>query len=90
MFYDAVVILASDEGASDLATQAAAIDWTANAFAYLKVIGHAPETQVLLDCANVKPDAGLVPIQDGKRISAFIKAAKHGIWDREPKLRRPG
>ncbi len=91
VFYDAVVILASEAGAKDLATQAGAIDWTANAFAHLKVIGHTAAAQVLLDRANVKPDAGIVPLKDRKTVGAFIKAAKHGrIWDREPSLRRPG
>jgi catalase len=91
VFFDAVAILATETGAQDLATQVGAIDWTANAFAHLKVIGHTPESQVLLDRANVQPDAGLVPIENRKNVSAFIKAAKNGRnWAREPSLRRPG
>ncbi len=91
IFFDAVVILASKPGAEDLATQAAAIDWTANAFSHLKVIGHTAAAQVLLEKANVKPDAGLVPLANAKSVGSFIKTAKQGrIWDREPSLRRPG
>ncbi len=91
VFYDAVVILASAAGAKDLATQAGAIDWTANAFAHLKVIGHTATAQPLLDAANVKPDAGVVPLTNAKSVGAFIKAARNGrMWNREPSLRRPG
>jgi catalase len=35
IFFDATVILASEEGAKDLATQATAVDWVSNAFAHL-------------------------------------------------------
>ncbi|MEA3208331.1 MAG: catalase [Chthoniobacter sp.] len=91
VFFDAVAILATEAGANDLATQAGAIDWTANAFAHLKVIGHTPAAQVLLDRAGVQPDAGVVALTNRKSVGAFIQAAKNGrIWDREPSLRRPG
>ncbi len=69
------------------ATQACAVDWTANAFAHRKVIGHTAEAQPLLDAANVKPDAGIVALNGRKAIASFIAAAKNGrIWDREPSL----
>jgi len=91
VFYDAVVILASEAGAADLATQACAIDWTANAFAHLKVIGHTAEAQVLLDKANVQADAGVVPLTKSKAVATFIKTAKGDrVWDRESSLGRPG
>ena len=91
VFFDATVILASESGAQDLATQAAAVDWTSDAFAHLKVLGHTSGAQALLDRAGVKPDAGIVPINNEKAVGKFITAAKNGrVWDREPTLRRPG
>ena len=91
IFFDAVVILASEKGAQDLATQAAAIDWVSDANSHLKVLGHTPGSQTLLDRAGFKPDAGLVPLTDAKALDTFFKAAKAGrIWAREPTLRRPG
>jgi catalase len=91
VFYDAVVILASKAGAEKLATEAGAVDWTANAFAHLKVIGHTAEAQPLIDRAGVKPDAGIISMVGSKGVASFIKAAKTGrIWDREPTLRSPG
>ena len=91
IFFDAVVILASEAGAEDLATQSAAIDWVGNAFAHLKVLGHTSGAQVLLDRAGFKPDAGLIALPDEKSVGTLIKAAKEGrIWAREPSVRRPG
>ena len=91
IFYDALVVLASEAGAADLATQAAAVDWMANGFAHLKVIAHTPEAQPLLDRANVAVDSGIVPLASRKDIATFLTTAKKGrIWDREPSLRRPG
>ena len=91
VIFDTVAILASEAGAQDLATQAAAIDWTANAFAHLKVIAHTAAAQPLLDKAGVVPDAGVIALANAKSVGVFIKAAKQGrIWAREPSLRRPG
>lgn len=91
IFFDATVILASEEAAESLASQAVAVDWVSNAFAHLKVLGHTPGAQALLDRAGVKPDAGIISLPNDKAVSKFITAAKKGrIWDREPTLRMPG
>lgn len=55
------------------------------AFAHLKVIGHTPGAQSLLDKAGVMPDAGVVALD---KAEAFLATASQGrIWDREPKVR---
>jgi catalase len=90
-FFDTTVILATEEGAADLATQAAACDWVSDAFGHLKCLGHTPGAQPLLDRAGVQPDAGVIPLVNPKSVAKFIAEAKKGrIWDREPSLRRPG
>ncbi len=91
LLFDTVAVLASKEGAQDLATQAPAIDWVRDAFGHLKVIGLSPESQVLLDKAGIAPDAGVVEVDQSKGIDAYFEAAKAGrVWSREPTLRRPG
>jgi catalase len=91
IFFDTVAILASENGAIKLASEAAAVDWARDAFGHLKVLAHTPEAQVLLNKAAIEPDAGVVEITDSKSVSKFIKQAKAGrIWDRELKLRSPG
>ena len=91
VFFDTVVILASEKAATDLATQAAAVDWVSDAFAHLKVLAYTPGAQPLLDRAGVKPDAGIIPLASEKAVAKYIATARNGrIWDREPSLRRPG
>lgn len=90
IFFDAVVVAASADGAAMLESEAAAIDWIRDAFGHLKVIGVVDAAAPLLERAGVKPDAGVVTIDGTKGISAFITAAKNGrVWDREPTLRSP-
>jgi len=89
VLFDSVAILASKESATDLAANAAAVDWVRDAFGHLKVLGHSADAQPLLDAAGVKPDGGVIML--GKGADAFIKTAKEGrIWSREPSLRPPG
>ena len=91
IFFDAVAIVAAEEGARKLATEAAAVDWLRDAFGHLKVIGHTAGAAALLKAAGVKPGAGVVAADDDSGVRAFVAAAREGrIWPREPKLRSPG
>ncbi|WP_438480196.1 catalase [Oleiharenicola lentus] len=91
LFFDAVVVLTSDESAAKLATEAAAVDWIRDAFGHLKVVGASESSQPLLNAAGVEPDEGLVVLSAKDVVKEFIAAARRGrIWDREPKLRSLG
>jgi len=91
IFFDTVVILATEESAADLATQAVAVAWAGDAFAHLKVLGHTASAQPLLDRAGVQPDAGVIALRHGNDVAGFLAVAKKGrVWEREAKLRRPG
>jgi catalase len=93
IFFDAVTLLPSAEGAVSLANEAAAIDWLRHAFGHLKVIGHIEHAAPIFEKAAVGLDAdeGVVNLESADGIDAFITAAKqHRIWEREPKLRSPG
>jgi catalase len=88
IFFDAVVVAPSPEGAGALEHDAAAIDWLRDAFGHLKVIGVVDAAQPLLDRAGVKPDKGVVALRGPKDVAAFVSAAKNGrVWDREPSVR---
>lgn len=80
--FDAVAIILSTEGVSMLTKEAAAIQWTMDAYGHLKAIGYTSEAQPLLDKAAVEVDAGTVELG-----AVFIKAAAKRFYDREPKLR---
>jgi catalase len=93
VFFDAVALLTSEEGAMLLVQEAAAVDWLRDAFGHLKVIGHVESAAPLLTKAAVPTDAdeGLVALDPRAGVAAFIKAAKQQrIWEREPTLRSPG
>ena len=91
VMFDAVAALPSEEGASLLVNEAAAIDWLRDAFGHLKVIGFVDAAAIMFAKAGIarSADEGVVDLDAG--IAAFIKAAKqHRIWAREPELRTPG
>ncbi len=93
VFFDAVVLALSEDGATQLATQAAAVDFVRDAFGHLKIIGFAPGATSLLQAAGIsdKADEGLVSLATKGGARAFVSAAKqHRIWSREPSLRDPG
>ncbi len=90
IFFDAVVVAPSADGAAILEKEAAAIDWLRDAFGHLKVIGVVGAAAPLLERAGIAPDDGVVAIDAGKGVNGFITAAKNGrIWEREPDLRSP-
>lgn len=80
--FDAVAIVLSDEGGKIMAKEAAAVQFAMDAFGHLKAIGANEAAQQLLDKAGVEKDDGVTDL--GK---AFVEAAKHRFYDREPKLR---
>ena len=91
VLFDAVVILVNEQMADQLATQATAVDWVRDAFGHLKVLAHTTEAESLLERAGIKPDEGIIQLEDSGSMTQFMTQAKKGrIWDREPKLRSPG
>ena len=90
IFFDAVVVAPSADGAAMLGKEAAAIDWLRDAFGHLKVIGVVDAAAPLLERAGIETDAGSRRHRQRKGVNGFIAAAKNGrIWDREPTLRSP-
>ncbi|MEO8558670.1 MAG: catalase HPII, partial [Rhodospirillales bacterium] len=93
ILFDAVVLCLSEAGAKQLANEAGAKDWLANAFNHLKIIGFTREAMPLFKAANVDAaaDEGMVGFDGKSGIDGFINTAKQQrIWAREPKLRSPG
>ncbi len=88
VLFDSVIIAVSPEGAQKLTMESAAVNFVADAFAHLKVIGHTQAAAPLLQKANVLPDSGIVALDGSGSADTFLaQAAKGRIWDREPKVR---
>lgn len=84
VFFDAVVILATKEGAEALKDNPHAQNFVGDAFHHLKVIGHNAAARALLDHMHVAVDEGIVDLAGAKGVAAFIDAAKgQRIWKRE-------
>jgi catalase len=93
IFFDAVALLPSEEGAVRLRKEAAAIDWLGDAFGHLKVIGYVTPAAPIFEKAAIAADAdeGVVDLTGSAGIGDFTAAAKqHRIWEGELSLRSPG
>ncbi len=84
VLFDAVGVILSDEGATALSMESAAIDFVRDAFGHLKAIAVDKGGQALLKTANVGQDEGIVNTNDK---DAFIIAAKTRQWEREKSVR---
>lgn len=85
VLYDAVAILASEDGAALLSADKPSKDFASDAFAHCKFIGYSDEAMPLLQKAGIGPDLdeGCFALGDG--ISKFIDAlAELRHWAREP------
>jgi catalase len=91
IFFDAVALILSDAGAKELMREAAAVDFVADAFNHLKVIGHVPAALALMRRAGITEDLadeGVVSLANAGAAAGFIATArKMRIWSREPKVR---
>jgi len=88
LFFDAVVLLPSSDGADKLSREAAAIDWLRDAFGHLKVIGVGPGAASLVAAAGIAADDGVIDLDTKTGLASFVATAKNGrIWAREPSVR---
>jgi catalase len=91
ILFDAVALIVSETGAKELAREAAAVDFIADAFNHLKVLGYAAAAEPLLRRAGITAelaDEGVIRLGNVGAVAGFIAAAKKmRVWDREPKVR---
>ena len=84
IFFDAVAVILSDDGAKKLSMQGAAHDFVRDAFGHLKAIAVDDGGRTLLQNAHIEPDAGVI---SADQQNAFIAAAKTRQWERETSVR---
>lgn len=89
VLYDAVAILATEDGAKDLAKMPPARDFAADAFAHCKFIAYTAGAQPLLEKAGIWGDLDdgslkLGSKTDGKKFVDMCRELRH--WPREKKL----
>jgi catalase len=92
VLFDAVALLGSDEGFAELANEATARDFVADAFAHLKFIGYQKSALPLFIKAGVDftSDEGLMPLDDADSLENFLKGCRElRIWAREKQVKLP-
>lgn len=90
VLYDAVVILASENGAALLLKNPAVKEFIADAFNHLKFIGWVKTAMPLLEKAGIAEDmdAGCIELTAAKSAGAFVAACrKLRLWDREQSVK---
>ncbi|OAV55336.1 catalase HPII [Rhizobium sp. WYCCWR10014] len=90
VLYDAVALLPSAEGTSDLLKEATARDFVADAFVHCKFIGYVETALPLMQKAGIADslDEGVITLGAAKDVTAFIKAlGKLRVWGREPSVK---
>ncbi|SEI17710.1 catalase [Rhizobium tibeticum] len=90
VLFDAVAMLTSSAAIDDLAKEATARDFVADAFQHCKFIGYDQSAVPLLEKAGVAgmEDEGLIALPGEEGISAFVSAlGKLRVWAREPSVK---
>ena len=84
VLFDAVALLPSADGASDLAGRASAQDFVSDAFAHHKFVATGPAAAPLVQAAGVEPDDGFLDVTSADDASAFLDlCASLRHWDRD-------
>ncbi|NYF33511.1 catalase [Sphingopyxis sp. JAI108] len=89
VLYDAVAVIASDDGAALLAGDATAKDFVTDAFAHCKFIGYSPEVMPLFERVGLAGDLDEACIELAAKgdASSFIGACRAmRFWGREAKV----
>ncbi|ANM16779.1 catalase [Rhizobium sp. N541] len=90
VLYDAVALLPSSAGSSDLLKEATARDFVSDAFVHCKFIGYVETALPLMQKAGIADslDEGVIALKAAGDVAAFIKAlGKLRVWGREPSLK---
>lgn len=92
VLFDAVVLAVSEQVATQLANEATARDFVADAYAHVKYIGYVPEAKPLLDKAGVSEDGdeGIIQLSAADSdVANFVAAAKNlRYWQREAQVKQ--
>ncbi|WHO71750.1 catalase [Rhizobium sp. BT03] len=91
VLYDAVALLPSSAGSSDLLKEATAHDFVSDAFVHCKFIGYVETALPLMQKAGIADsrDEGVIALGAAGDVAGFIKAlGKLRVWGREPSVKQ--
>ncbi|HEX6522707.1 MAG TPA: catalase [Streptosporangiaceae bacterium] len=84
VLYDAVVVLTSKDGATELAAMPAARDFVTDAYAHCKFIGFTGDARPLFEASGVTPlmDDGFIALDERSPEDFIAKCGELRFWDR--------
>jgi catalase len=85
VLYDAVIILASKEGAAELAAHPAARDFVTDAYAHCKFVGYTSEATALFEASGVSRlmDEGFISLDDHSPGQFLARCGELRFWERQ-------
>jgi catalase len=85
VLYDAVVLLVSKHGATELAAMPAARDFVTDAYAHCKFIGYAGDPGPLFDAAGLTGlmDDGFISLEEHSAADFIARCAQLRFWNRQ-------
>ncbi|MBV9448252.1 MAG: catalase HPII, partial [Streptosporangiaceae bacterium] len=86
VLYDAVVVLTSKDGATELAAMPAARDFVTDAYAHCKFIGFTGDAGPLFEASGVAPlmDGGFIALDERSPEDFIARCGELRFWDRVP------
>jgi catalase len=87
VLFDGIALVLSEEGASMLIGEKAALDFVSDAYAHCKAIGHTDASQVLIKKIGAEPDDFFVDLPAG--VKSLLNKLSTRAWDREAKVKLP-
>lgn len=88
VLYDAVIVLASKQGAMRLAAQPAARDFVTDAYAHCKFIGYAGDAAPLFEAGGLSGlmDDGFISLDEHSAADFISRCAKLRFWPRQASM----
>jgi catalase len=85
VLYDAVVLLVSKHGATELAAMPAARDFVTDAYAHCKFIGYAGDPGPLFEAAGLTGlmDDGFISLEEHSAAEFISRCARLRFWNRQ-------
>jgi catalase len=85
VLYDAVILLVSKHGATELAAMPAARDFVTDAYAHCKFIGYAGDPGPLFDAAGLTSlmDDGFISLEEHSAADFIARCAQLRFWNRQ-------
>ncbi len=89
VLYDAIAILSTSEGVTEISKHPAGRQFVVDAFTHLKIIGYSSDSKELFKKLGITPetDDGCIEFSESDAIPKYLKACRNiRFWKRDPEI----